>query len=584
MSNSINNEYYFLSDCYEHNVDDTLVYQKFIEKVIIDNNKIGCYNVSHYQKDILENYKIEIPPTLINNIFKNLSKEYSELIYKKDCLDITKIPNKLEEKYNLIQLEADKQYRNIYDEFNDYLKINKFDIINYKTLIDLISNIKSQILHSNTKIKIINDYERLFNEWIKYVFTLSKNRSLLLSLNKIIYSYLLYYYFYSIKRANKKFNNKEIIFDTNLIIYLLEVDGFEIKNYVHYLIDKLKQNKCTIIISTITLKELSEVFKNEPNPDIIIFNNKNPALKTQIIHSSKQIAESLFNKYEIKYNIVTENLEKKSKTISYWNELYSSLNKYKSFNKNGKLISEISVDHDVNLICLTNEHQKVNNLYELKRICVTGDGIFVKWYNKYVLKEFNSIYSSVLSLEKLNLILWAENDKFNDSNFLPNTWLYISDSITYFNDSYVNNLFKTIKNETINDVVFSEGWRSLYLLIKNNLPDDITPENATIDHFNNALEIVKEVYKNENEKLISNISESQKELEFLNQKLSEKDKEVNNLRIEKIELTQQSQNIKLELIQHKEEIEIGKEFKKNPLIFILKWIFKYVKKIFSLFK
>lgn len=476
-------EYLFLTECYKHNVDENHVYTLFLKKVISDlyfkENKIPLqYFISQLQKIILTEYKIEIPPTLIKTLLRNLPGFGKEIILKKDVIYINAKVPELEENSKQQQKMLDSYSRIVLETFNNFLENNKRNRLSYKDFVALLNTYCNNIIENT----VISDYEnsKLFIEWVKRIFT-SNMEEVQEALNKIIYSWLLYSYFYTVKRSKKKLVGFSIVFDTNLLIYLLGINGEERKNFVIYFLKKMQENNCSVIIDDCTINELVAFLKS-PSLDIQQFAQHNSDTLFQLKNNTQPYLEELFRTYDVK--VLFENNKLPISEDSF-KDLCSSLKSY----KNKDDITGNSIEHDIKLIASHKALRKVTSIYtDDKKLIVTTDAHLSKWLSSYVKRHYKSDYSCLLTLDKISLIFWVESDKCDSSDFLMNTWLSISDSIQYFKNHKINDLLKNISVRAKGDNVVPDNWHSVYLLIKENLPNDKDEEDINDDDINNLLD------------------------------------------------------------------------------------------------
>ena len=110
------------------------------------------------------------------------------------------------------------------------------------------------------------ELSKLLILWIKDIYRNTNDTETQRLFDKLIYSWLLFSYFYSVKRSKKKLSGNIIVFDTNLIVYLFGINGKERQFFVEYLVEKLKQNNCSIQINDFTIREfrglLSSIVSN----------------------------------------------------------------------------------------------------------------------------------------------------------------------------------------------------------------------------------------------------------------------------------------------------------------------------------
>lgn len=143
-------------------------------------------------------------------------------------------------------------------------------------------------------------FSSIMSDWIYSIYRHKANTDLIKAMDKMIYSWLLYIYYYSVKRQNKQLYGFKIALDTNMLAYLLNINGKERKMYVEYLLNKIKRNNCTIIINEFTINELKHLVSNTDIPAIQIFRNENNTTIQQIIHNSEGFFLSLFENYGLK--------------------------------------------------------------------------------------------------------------------------------------------------------------------------------------------------------------------------------------------------------------------------------------------
>jgi hypothetical protein len=76
---SINNpdfqEYHFLTSCYDEGISDIKVYTLFIYKILMDICPPKNFSTNEFHKSILNKYGVEVPPTLIKEIIKDIAKK-----------------------------------------------------------------------------------------------------------------------------------------------------------------------------------------------------------------------------------------------------------------------------------------------------------------------------------------------------------------------------------------------------------------------------------------------------------------------------------------------------------------------------
>lgn len=504
-------EYYFLSSCYEQGVSEETVYKLFLEKVIADYpyEKFPCsLTISAFQKYILAKYKIEIPPTFIKSLLLKIEGYNLEFKLKKELVTFIKEPASLQEKYKFQQKNLDDTTRKIYNQFNSYLQHNCVDKISYKDFYDTISIYFSKI--TNVDVKEDTELSKILISWITGIYKNKSDYEIKKCLDKLIYSWLLFSYFYSVKRSKKRLNGNTVVFDTNLIVYLLGINGKERQFFVEYLVEKLKQNNCSIQINDFSIRELRGLLSSKENPDILIFRKDNPDLFNQLLLNTEEYLTSIFKrKYEI---YVTINSKLTLPNNDKFLDLLSNLKNFKRFQTTHE-----SAEHDIKLIFSTGELKKISNIYSVKKLIATSDYVLTKWFASYMKRTYESDYINLLTLYKLNLIFWIESDKCISSDFLMNTWMSVSDSIDFFKNQHINRFFETLNEKYGQKNIPPENWRSVYLLLKDNLPTEREP---TEDDLLIALDKISTIDAEENFELLQQVKDTSKEIEELKNEIS----------------------------------------------------------------
>ena len=501
-------EYYFLSSCYEQGVSEETVYKLFLEKVIADYpyEKFPCsLTISAFQKYILSKYKIEIPPTFIKSLLLKIEGYNSEFKLKKDVVSFIKEPAFLQEKYKFQQKNLDDTTRKIY---NSHLQYNGLERISYKDFHDTISIYFSKII--NVDVKEDNELSKILISWITGIYKNNSDYEIQKCLDKLIYSWLLFSYFYSVKRSKKRLNGNTVVFDTNLIVYLLGINGKERQFFVEYLVEKLKQNGCSIQINDFSVREFRGLLSSKENPDVLIFRKNNPVLFNQLLLNTEEYLISIFKrKYEI---YVTINSKLTLPNSDKFLDLVSNLKNFKGFQTTHE-----SAEHDIKLIFSTGELKKISNIYSVKKLIATSDSVLTKWFASYMKRTYESDYINLLTLYKINLIFWIESDKCISSDFLMNTWMSVSDSIDFFKNQHINRFFETLNEKYGQKNVPPENWRSVYLLLKDNLPAEREP---TEDDLLIALDKISTIDAEENFELLQQVKDTSKEIEELKNEIS----------------------------------------------------------------
>lgn len=503
-------EYYFLASCYEQGVSEETVYKLFIEKIIADYvYPIFPYtiSISSFQKYILDKYKIEIPPTFIKSLVKTIDGYNTNILLKKDNITLISNPIILQQKYTTQQKNLDENTRKIFEQFNKYLENNNQNKITYNKFYETISIYFSRV----TNINPIEETElsKLLILWIKDIYRITSNKEMQNVFDKLIYSWLLYSYFYSVKRSKKKLSGNIIVFDTNLIVYLFGINGKERQFFVEYLVEKLKQNNCTIQINDFTLKEFRGLLSSTENMEVVAFKRNNPEIYQQLILNTEEyLIANIKEKYNIEVFINSKKILPNNETFL---DLVSNLKIFKGFPTTQK-----SAEHDIKLIYSTGELKKISNIYTAKKLIATSDSNLTRWLSSYMKRVYDSDYINLLTLYKINLIFWIESDKCVSSDFLMNTWLSVSDSIDYFKNQHINRFFETLNDKYKQNNIPPENWRSVYLLLKESLPSDREP---TEDDLLLALDKISSIDAAEHYELLQKVKDTNEEVETLRKEI-----------------------------------------------------------------
>lgn len=509
-------EYSFLSSCYENGVSEDVVYTLFIEKVIADYIfKTLPVNIpiSQFQKHILEKYKIEIPPTYIRELLVKIEGYNTDFNLKRDKIIFNREPKSLQDKYTAKQTMLNDSTIIIYQRFNEFLYRNNQKKIDYEEFKNTLSIYFSKITNINQSED--TEISKILILWIEKIYRDESLIELQKIFDQLMYSWLLFSYFYSVRRSKKKLSNNLIVFDTNLLVYLLGINGSERKFFVEYLLEKLKQNNCSVVVNEFTLKELSSLLASSTNSDIISFRKNDPAIATQIRCNSEEFFKTkMQTQYNIRFSINAQlHLPDKEKTT----DLISELRNFKGQAN----VTWVSAEHDIKLLHSTGALKKIGNIYDAKKLIATSDYVLTRWFSSYMKRIFKSDYTNLLTLDKMNLIFWIESDKCIASGFLMNSWMSVSDSIEYFKNQKINRFLKTVEEKYNQKNIPPENWRSVYLLIKENLPNEKDISDITDDDLTKALDKISTIDAAENFELLQQYNAEKQEHEKTKNELQE---------------------------------------------------------------
>ena len=102
------------------------------------------------------------------------------------------------------------------------------------------------------------------------------------------------------------------------------------------------------------------------------------------------------------------------------------------------------------------------------------------------------------------------------------TIISVSDSIAYFKNQHINRFFETLSEKYKQNNIPPENWRSVYLLLKDNLPTDREP---TEDDLLLALDKISSIDAEENYELLQKVKDT-------NEEVIELKKEIERLKLE----------------------------------------------------
>ena len=455
-------EFYFLSNCYSSQVNESRIFGLVVEKVLSSIRSLPYSdNITAFQKLILDKYGIEIPPTFLRSILIRLQKEDSTIEVKRDHLRIVKPLQKIEERTAEEQRHADEDSRLIFCGFNTYLENSKRETIKFTRFNGLLGQYHDRLINNRTGEN--DDLASVFFEWCARIFKSPNAEELKMALNKVIYSWFIYYYFHSIRRSRKKLQGFTLLLDTNVLVYLLGINGEQPKHYILYFLEKAKANNCKIAILDRTLAELNSLLDYDQKDSIRVFNNSRREVRIQIRANAPGYFSELFLNYSLQLTVDDYRPKASEANLS---QLTSELRSYK-FSQKRDSISEHSLNHDICLLDNGKALVKQNSIYSSKLLIVTTDGHLARFMAERNAREFGQPITNVVTLEQANFVFWIETDKATDKGFLGNTWLYVSESIRYFSTNRIDTLYRQFRENYQNEKIVPSEWRSPYLLLEN---------------------------------------------------------------------------------------------------------------------
>lgn len=486
-------ECFFLTSCYSNKVNEELVFKYFILKYIVDTVQHSETNLN-IQKKISSKYGILIPLSLVDSCLRQICEEHDALSFENDNLTVKKALFSLEHELDKFTSQFDKTIEEIKSKFNLFLESNKIEPIKTKKLIDCFNTINVFILENNLQNQInikVDKIEKLLLEFIYFTYRANSDSTLITCLNKLLYTVLVFVYFSSINYRNEKIQGRTYIFDTNILIYLLGINGKSRQIYILELLEFIKKYDCSIIISIESLSELSNLLSKEKNEEIQFFKHHNPQLAYNITHYPEDAIKNILKEYKL---IIDESSKADNKKkFPEWDDLLFSLDRYKSEKRGNRMFYEDSIDHDINLIYLGELYLKVKSFYDVKYPLITADYQLVNWFIKEIKSKFNSEMSGIISLDKIILLLWIEGESFNQTEFIANSWSYVVENIPYFKMESTNSIFRLFEDEIAeeNKNILVQDWRSALLIVEKTFKDPSSINKATRENIIEAIKLFK---------------------------------------------------------------------------------------------
>ncbi|WP_061206268.1 hypothetical protein [Leptospira santarosai] len=521
-------QHYFLTNSYGEGVNEFNVYKEFTLKFILDRGHID-EPINQFRNKLKEKHGVSIPGILLESILKNISKEYEEIVLKEDKIKVKSAPVVLKAHHEKFREEFNSDTRVVVNSFNSYLKENGFkDEASISYIQSTLEKLQGIIINKGSiPIGSVEEKEKIFYEWVHKIIGSdgSANELLFQTLNKLLYSLVVYYYYCFLKIPNSNLTNITPIFDTNVLAFLFGVSGDIKKEFIYELIDLIKASKIKVIISQETIHELGDLITNGTDEQILLFKADNPDLSAQLsLNTRAQVEHKL---KEIVFPCVID--EKSISTNKYytekWDYLKDSLSKYKKEKRPQKKYSNFSFEHDINLLCIADAYRVTSNIYDHKKPIITFDFLFVKWFEKISKEEFRNTYVPVIPLDQFVLFLAFEGSSTLPSSFLPMTWMYIIDKIPFFKIESANNVFKVLSNLDQKQSSL-DNWRSTYLLVKNKI---LKEKDVRISEITGVQLLEKmrgmgedlSIAETKIGKLEKSLKHAQKEISHLNRKVSD---------------------------------------------------------------
>jgi len=498
-------------------------------------------NISEISSKILELYGIDIPVPVLKNILFKISDEVNKETDNKFTLyadGAFAIKNYVFTEFDALIEKKNKQIKEIEELFKQFCKISNIDKKNYSSIFTFLEKNKvviSKYLNFDYKNGKIEDYsiEAQFVDFFRKippVYEIIKD----LYLGTIISSYIEY-------SSPQIESNVELLFDTNFIISILDLNTPESTHSCRKLIEIAKQNgyKLNVLIDTIEeterlLHRRSETFNEhyltkKINPeDIYNACDRRNLTKTDL----EKIATSLGKVLTDDFGIHTIPYTEKYRNIAKHSKEYNALKEIRN--------NDIAALHDATALYYVREKRSNNKYKSFERVPCW----FVNNSVNYVFSDSqngdkhlkNGYQPEIIKVDILLNILWLSNPNINCST----------------------------SNKEISDT-------GLACLVSSTLIESM-PKNAVIkeldDNINkyassdlSAEDVVRVATRIANKQIINieelNVLAKENKEEFVKklQKEAEKQKEIENKRVAQIE------SILVEL--HKETEKVKQKLKSD---------------------
>ena len=537
------NKFYFLTRCYQNNVSEYKVYQAFLLKYLIEyENKIE--KINDLLSDINNHYKIKIPSTIIFNCLSEINKEYPSLltILNQEVIKVNSIPQKIIKEYENFSNEYKNDTILIRDSFNIYLANSGLNTLTFSELESILTVARDRILNLAITSDI-NDHTRTFFEWVQLVYKNDDKDDVKNALNKLLFSLLIFSYFSGpSKEEDSKILPMKILLDTNILFYVLGINGKLRKAFAEEFLVFAKENQCTIHVLRPTIEQFKVNFKNsDAFPDIKVYQMYFPTNAFSLTHNTEETIVKFFASHGIKLNVIESSIDENITKYENWSVMANNLKDYKT-SKNPMKRDRLTypgIDHDINLLFESRNYSKYDSIYKTYMPIVTSDIMFTNWVSQILRKNFNSEISGVLPLERFTLLLWIEGKLTTNPKFLAKTWGYIANNISFFSSEMQNSIYKLVNSE-VDPSFIDEQYRSRYILIKNKITD-IDTDNFSDTNFQDIINAVKEL--------------SQEKIAILSETVDNLEAKVEKLNIENIKSISETKELKSALQETSDTLE-----------------------------
>ena len=548
----ISRKFYFLTDCFNQQIDHFDVYKNIVKKYITEKGKIAKY-LNDVQNIIKQEYDINIPSKVLSNILYDLKNEFPDYIFyepKRNIpfLKVKNVPQTIIGEYDHFSEEYENDSRFILQEFNKYLINNQYKDIKLSEFENILTSIEDNFLIKNINLQnTTNKVIHMFLEWVGHIFKdEAKNNNVIEILNKMLVPVLIYTYFSD--ENNPEDLAKPVVLDTNIIIYYLGANGNMRKTYVEEFFSFAKENNITFEITKSTVDQIRSLFK-EPdrydNPELAAYCKANPQLQAQLMSDAEIYLNRLFSSKGLSVKFPGIDYSEDENFKEEYDKLCQGLENAKR--KKGKYISEYSIIHDINIIVYTKAVRNYSNYSQLSRLFLTNDFYLLSWVERINKKNFDSEITPLITLDKYTLLLWVAGKNTSNKKFVGKTWAYVADSFSYFKNLTLNEVLRRYNEVENNSPLLVDSYISPYVLLskisedscseylaEKYLPDDKLTEVLT--KFSGKIQTILEENKEVAEKEHTKSEQYETKYAEAKEKIKELEDQVTQKTIENIDL------------------------------------------------
>lgn len=578
-------EFFFLTDCYGQRVDERAVYKQFLMKYACDR---GAYEGSlvHVQTEIRTKYGVEIPINFIESLFADISTEYDSITCAGGTLRIRAVSQDLQQNVATFSTKFEAVVGRIKEEFNNHLHNCDMPPVTIGGIYEYLDHVRDRMFATSNVSETLfaGEQERIFFDWIYTAY--AHDYPITEDLNLLLYSLLVYTYFSQASNQSGVLLGKRFYLDTNLIILLFGVNGEVRKRYVEELLVMLEKQRAEICVADATLVEIRALLKAEAKPEIRMFKLRAKDLALQLALNTKDVIRGRIKHFGLAVRFERGNVEEHRSAMLEWENLVSSLRAFKSDN-NRRQLNEASLDHDINLIYLARLYDEEPGIIGREAWVITADTTLVAWFKKEISQKRGESLTGLESLYNLTLWLWIENQHRTDSRFVANTWMFVCDSIPYFKEESVNNIFRVFRDQILEtpSAPLTESWRAIYVLVGRELPDEQDFVTTTEEQMLEAVATVKNTLlettmrdkdrlEEENRLLSQEVTESRAANRLLHEKLGEQGESLKSERKATRSARQKNYELKTMNQSLRQDRKFREEFERRPILTTLRRIAK----------